>query len=529
VTSDGARLYVAAFGSAKIGVYATAALENDTFVPSTANQISLSGGGPTGMVLDEARGRIYVLTRFDNAISVVDTAAKSEIAHEAMYNPEPQSVVEGRQFLYDARRSSSHGDSSCGSCHVFGDFDSLAWNLGNPGGTVLNNPTPIVPFQPPFDVLDPTLGVPKDFHPMKGPMVTQSLRGMANHGPMHWRGDRTGGNDEPSSQPDDGVFDEDAAFKKFNPAFVSLLGRDAPITAEEMQKFTTFILQVMYPPNPIRSLDNSLTPSQQAGRDAFFDVTVAFNGSCQACHRLDPEANPGAGQFAGFFGTDGRISFDGETQLFKVPHLRNAYQKVGMFGSAAPTGTNPPDPFLGDQIRGIGYNHDGTVPNLFQFTSGFDASDLNPVGLPHTPEGTQIKRNMEQFMLAFDSNLAPIVGQQVTLDAASQGAVGPRLDLMRARADVGECDLVAKGRVGHQEMGFLYIGGGDFAGDSQSLPAIPDADLRAAVVSSGGSLTFTCAPPGSGERMGIDRDLDGYLDGDERAAGSDPADPNSTP
>ena len=26
-------------------------------------------------------------------------------------------------------------------------------------------------------------------------MTTQSLRGMANHGPMHWRGDRTGGTD----------------------------------------------------------------------------------------------------------------------------------------------------------------------------------------------------------------------------------------------------------------------------------------------------------------------------------------------
>ena len=52
---------------------------------------------------------------------------------------------------------------------------------------------------------------------MKGPMTTQSLRGMANHGPMHWRGDRTGGNDEPSAQPNGGTFDEDAAFKKFNP------------------------------------------------------------------------------------------------------------------------------------------------------------------------------------------------------------------------------------------------------------------------------------------------------------------------
>ena len=62
------------------------------------------------------------------------------------------------------------------------------------------------------------------FHPMKGPMTTQSLRGMANHGPMHWRGDRTGGNDAASAQPNSGSFDEVAGFMKFNPAFQDLLG-----------------------------------------------------------------------------------------------------------------------------------------------------------------------------------------------------------------------------------------------------------------------------------------------------------------
>ena len=28
---------------------------------------------------------------------------------------------------------------------------------------------------------------------MKGPMTTQTLRGLANSGPMHWRGDRSNG------------------------------------------------------------------------------------------------------------------------------------------------------------------------------------------------------------------------------------------------------------------------------------------------------------------------------------------------
>ena len=54
VTSDGATLYVAAFGSSKVGVFDTAELENDTFTPSAAAHIAVTGGGPSGLVLDEA-------------------------------------------------------------------------------------------------------------------------------------------------------------------------------------------------------------------------------------------------------------------------------------------------------------------------------------------------------------------------------------------------------------------------------------------------------------------------------------------
>jgi hypothetical protein len=42
-------------------------------------------------------------------------------------------------------------------------------------------------------------------------------------------------------------------------------------------------------------------------------------------------------------------------------------------------------------------------------------------------------------------------------------------------------------------------------------------------------VTFTCVPPGDGRRSAIDRDLDGYLDGDEILAGSDPANSRSVP
>src|SRR5207245_10971530 len=110
----------------------------------------------------------------------------------------------------------------------------------------------------PFRVPKPNGSGPAVFHPMKGPMTTQSLRGMADPaGPMHWRGDRTGGGD-----PGGDALAEDQAFKKFNPAFVGLLGATRQLSTADMQSYTDFILTVRYPPNPIRALDNTLTSTQ---------------------------------------------------------------------------------------------------------------------------------------------------------------------------------------------------------------------------------------------------------------------------
>ena len=44
-----------------------------------------------------------------------------------------------------------------------------------------------------------------------------------------------------------------------------------------------------------------------------------------------------------------------------------------------------------------------------------------------------------------------------------------------------------------------------------------DAQLRAQADVPGQERTYTCVPPGSGLRMGIDRDADGCLDGDDPA------------
>jgi hypothetical protein len=68
------------------------------------------------------------------------------------------------------------------------------------------------------------------------------------------------------------------------------------------------------------------------------------------------------------------------------------------------------------------------------------------------------QKEVEVFMMAFDSNLAPIVGQQITRNASNGGTVDPRITLLEQRADAGECDLVAKLQgAGGVERGFFYV------------------------------------------------------------------------
>ncbi|HME72585.1 MAG TPA: thrombospondin type 3 repeat-containing protein, partial [Myxococcota bacterium] len=597
LATDGTTLYVAAFGSSKIGVLNIANLESTNFSSATAsaNYIPLTGlgacpqdgganaqfvCGPSGLVLDSARKRLYVLTRFDNSISVVNLTASSgsEVLHVGLHNPEPKSVVNGRPFLYDALNFSSNGEASCSSCHIFGNMDDLAWDLGNPDNPVTQNPDPTGP--PPANtpvltinlsnvagqvtlpIIPPTgtnqtapkvngSGNLKDFHPMKGPMTTQTLRGLDNSGAMHWRGDRafplaTGATCPDSSTTNDNC--EQSSFNNFNVAFQGLVGNKTQLSNSQMQAFTDFALQIALPPNPIRALDNSRTPDQAAGLGLFLGqspnpavadgVNFNFNGqpagfACEGCHDLTPAS--------GHFGTGGKWSFEQETQIVKIPHLRNLYQKVGMFGMAdVPFDNALQQGFQGPQIRGFGFLHDGSVDTLFRFLQATVFN--NGFG---TATGDATRQQVEQFLLAFDSDFAPIVGQQVTLTStanfsnctpgSSTDPTCARIDLMIQRCattfaskfasgnavsgNTTECDLVVKGKIGGVPKGWVRVAAGTFQPDDGSVN-VTDTNLRAQAATPGQELTYTAVPPGSGVRIGIDRDLDGVLNGKDNCPGT---------
>ncbi|NTX37361.1 hypothetical protein HUA78_23180 [Myxococcus sp. CA033] len=515
VSRDGRKLYVAAYSSSKVGVFDTQALEADSFNPTlnSAAYIPVSGGGPSGLILDEERNRLYVMTRFDNAVKVVDLATRAELGKQVLANPEPAAVVQGRPVLYDATTLSANGEASCASCHIFGDMDDLAWDLGNPDEDVVENTIP-GRLLGAAELLKPHIngsGNVEDFHPMKGPMTTQTLRGMVNSGAMHWRGDRSNGFFGV------GQLDPNLSFMNFIVAFEGLLGRASMPTVAEMQRFTDFQLQVQLPPNPVRNLDNSLTAAQQRGLN-FYSGSRRADGipfgeglgfTCEGCHRIDASQ--------GFFGTDGRVSFENIPQIVKIPHLRNMYQKVGMFG-------NPTTPFFlardsgwtGDQVRGFGFVHDGAVDTAARFLSAIVFIPSIGVGFPlNNPDAT--RRDVEQLLLAFDTDLAPIVGQQVTLTNTNSASVGPRIDLLLQRARtpftskvlggaVTECDLVARVALGGRVKGFLFSPAANaFTPDDGTAANVTDATLRNYAKTAGQEVTYTCVPPGSGPRIGLNR------------------------
>jgi hypothetical protein len=409
---------------------------------------------------------------------VLDVATRAETSHVRLHDPEPATIVAGRRFFFDARRSSSNGEGSCGTCHVFGDTDALAWDLGDPDLPVIANPNPT------RFAVDNLVG----FRPLKGPMTTQTMRGIATQGPMHWRGDRTGALLEGGD-----AFDERAALRQFNEAFVGLLGSDGGLPPAEVEQLVDYGLSIVQPPNPLRNLDGTRTANQSAGEAAF---RVPDDG-CIQCHAIDA-AN-------GFFGTDGYSVHTDNIEFFlKVPPLHSIYQKVGLFEQRPPFNDGDTTP-VGPQVRGFGFMHDGA--------SGFPPS---------------ANHNHLEFVFSFPGPLAPIVGQQVSLGPISDGTATARADLLESRAAAGECDLVVRGVHDGAMHGWLRAADGTFTPDRAILPPVDSATVRAAAAG-GEDRVYTCAPLGSGERMALDRDEDGFLDGDEGLAASDPADAGSHP
>ncbi len=479
---SGGNFYLAAFGSDRIARVSagsgnvTARIElSPTAAGSVADPRQMRG--PRGLALKPGVA-LYVLNRIANTISIIhpqtDTVVK-EIPIGSV-DPTPAVIRQGRGFLYDAKLS-GNGTVSCASCHIDGEMDLLAWDLGDPTGHMETNQT-VFQFSPGgVPAFQTNAGLS---HPMKGPMTTQTLRGLKDMEPLHWRGDRTN-------------------FTHFNGAFDSLLG-GSPLSTADINAFRDFVNTMAFQPNPNQNLDRTLPASfaganPAAGRNTFINEIYqpTLGLSCNTCHSLPT-------------GSDRLINPDAVlpgSQDFKVPHLRNLYQKTGLNrtkGSPA-TGTN--------SLSGFGFTHDGEFQDLFTFLS------IPAFGV--FQNDTVRKTNLQAFLLCFDTGTAPAVGYGRTVRAANVHTSGISNDwsLLEAQAAVRtNIDLIVKGTIDGIHRGLLYQPvANHYQLDSTNGAPLTRAEL-VAKVQAGDTLTLLGVPPGAGSRMGLDRDGDGVLDAD---------------
>ncbi|MEC9372759.1 MAG: YncE family protein, partial [Planctomycetota bacterium] len=432
------------------------------------------GRGPRGMVVDSGRRRAFVFNRTDHSISTVgiaDPAAMTVLSTTTVFNPEPPDVTEGRDFLYSTSFSNLNR-TSCASCHVDGKLDGLAWDLGDHTKSTMNDKPHI-----PADLFaDPCAPGNGENHPVKGPMVTQSLQGLSGHEPLHWRGDRL-------------------IFEDFNAAFDGLLG-GAELTDAQMAAYRDFVMTINYPPTPHREPDNSYRdPLAAAGRTIFIN-------SCDRCHEVTHDGALDLSDECDVVEGDAAFNLGGLfAQVQLVPQLRDIRRKLRM-----------------DRYTGAGLIHDGRdeaedeETTLGEFLDFF--FNFNP---------TQ-REQVVAFARAWQSNVMPIVGLQTLVtpdimqqpdDPVSTAIDLAAIDLMITQSALtpSRCDVVAKSVSGGAPIGYHLIDASSTPifkssiGETLTLQSLLD------LISDGESLLFTAVPPGSGRRIGIDQDNDCFSDG----------------
>jgi YVTN family beta-propeller protein len=463
--ADGRLGWVAAFGSDRVAQVDEAGqvlARVDVRPPPPGGQPDDSRHmrGPRGLALHPAAPRLYVLNRISHTISVIDTTTASVVAetrtasHQAM----PEEAHAGRGFIFDARLS-RHGTLSCASCHLEADRDGLAWDLGDPAGgitmasgknTASGNPATVHP---------------RPMHPMKGPMLTLTLKNAFTGSNFNWRGDE--------------------AATTLRDMFSRKLGGTA-LTQIQYSWVVEYLLSLQLPPNPNRSLDNSLPASLNGGDPAAGRALFqAQANQCIRCHSGSRGAN---------YNID-RMEETGSPDFVRTAPLETLYQR-GSF-----------TPGSGVTLSGYGWRHDGT---------GESFPAAHPLAIPGlTPAGYA---DVAAWLRCFDTGVPPVTGHSLTftVENRDQAALTSALSLMeQAAARDGRVELVARGRAGGRFEAWLA--------DSYESLWYPDTGGDAGIDSKallgrlqpGDALTILGVLRGTGPLYSVDHNDNGVMDRDE--------------
>ncbi len=483
-TSDGSRAFVTGYGSDTIAVLDLrgASPQLDGLLRVMPEQAYPDGAGPRAALVTPGDGWLVISNKGDNTLSWFDlgnlpgSPGYDLVLPRAVtlgWDPTPLNLKQGRIHFNRAQNSLS-GTSSCGSCHVDGHTDGLAWDLSaflDPEGTPRGE-----------------LMFPLDH---KGPMVTQSVRSLREIGPYHWRGEV------------EGLLD-------FNSVFTDLLERHEDRELGDLGGRMTYIAQYMdfLAPraNPEQPADRLYTPDELAGANLFLNKPVLGTLRCVDCHALP-------------LGTSGEMTINhlgGFSPDTKIPALRGVADKltpVFDIGSS-----------FGDRTElGAGLGHAGNASSLPDLL-------LSRVAPPESGRLFDLDwmeaAVISTFLRGLDTGIAPAAVWQATANVQNAATfLADELTPALTQVQSGNCELVYSYGPRDWNGRSIYFTGqydpvtGRFHQASRTLPDVTAGEL-VNLAANGTPVTFLGVPIFSGQPMGLDRDNDGLLDLDEHLAGT---------
>ncbi|MFT4541249.1 MAG: hypothetical protein ACI841_001064 [Planctomycetota bacterium] len=441
-----------------------------------------TGSIPRGVIVAGDGSSAWVYCWGSNTIEEWDLGPAAPTLTRTLdlgFDPTPELVAEGRR-LYFSGEFSQHHNASCNSCHIEGDSDLLIWDLSN---------------------------LPRDD---KGPLMTQTLRGIADTRPYHWRGER------------DELVD-------FNEAFVGLLGGPELDTApgSEFDAFEAYVLSMQQPATPGQDRRRVLSDRAQfttpdgvahagnaiRGQDLFFDGNAITGfGSCATCHTMP-------------LGTNHEIVLD-------EPGLENARQNhfvVAPFNAL----WRKEQPTMHNIELTNGVMEERPTIGSGPSVAGLKDSILDFARIDLFDHNDQEDQDITAFLLQHDSGLAPGVHLSWLLNASNTAHSAADLTNFALRQAVKRnIDLAVFGTVdlgaGARELAWYW----DrelalFLPEDSTVSAQPLSFFIAQAMAGTGSNTFIGMPVGMAKSFAVDSDNDGHFDLDELASGTNPFDADS--
>ncbi|MGD0507002.1 MAG: beta-propeller fold lactonase family protein [Terriglobales bacterium] len=252
IAPDKSKVFVSAAGSDNITVVnVPALLKFVRATPSVANDLSASanyvtaripvGRNPRGIVLSPDGKRLYVATRMDDKIAVVDTNAAKVVASYDLGGPREITPMRRGEQIFNSARFAFQGQFSCANCHLDATFDGLQWDLEPDGFGV--------------DIV-----------------ANRSIEDLLGTQPYKWNG---GNPDLPT---------------ECGPRTEKYFYRSQSYNSKELTDLVTFVLAIPVRPNRYRAPDGELTPAQERGKAIFERIKykdgrpIPESNRCATCH-----------------------------------------------------------------------------------------------------------------------------------------------------------------------------------------------------------------------------------------------------